>query len=399
MKTKKEEVIVLRVDSKINRTIEMKSRLFNCSKSKFLRKVAVSYWNKNDTRFDSLFNEYNNADPIGKAEIVETLFNYYRETGFPRKKISSSNLCNMLNTVINTPSVLLENNLLQCNTIGIQLANYFHSHMYAVKHSNTKAFSPKEMFDSDEHLKDCINRCMELGKSVTHGHLLKILKARDGVRSVVNFKPAVAKFLYQTYVPENGKVLDPCAGYSGRLIGCIAANKNIYYEGIDPDGKTAKGNMRCASLFASKYDIFDRIYKFGFSFHLGCAEDIMPKLQGSYDFIFTSPPYFNVEKYSNIPNQSYLRYPTYEEWMNGFLYKIVNESKRLLTENGKLAINIKDYKKYAIATDLIKYCTGNGWKLETTYQMKLPNREYHLNKSAFHTEPIFVFGKSNGTKI
>ena len=41
----------------------------------------------------------------------------------------------------------------------------------------------------------------------------------------------------------------------------------------------------------------------------------------SFDFCFTSPPYFNAEEYSNEEVQSYKKYSTYGEWFDNFLIK------------------------------------------------------------------------------
>ena len=205
----------------------------------------------------------------------------------------------------------------------------------------------------------------------------------------------IAKYICDKYVPEKGKILDPCAGYSGRLLGAIASGRGILYHGIEPNGETAKGNMDCAAFFSTQYDIVGREYNYRFRFDLGCAEDVMSGLEGSYDVIFTSPPYFDLEKYNKDKNQSYNKFNSYEKWLKGFLFKIVNESKRLLKDGGRLILNTKNTDNYAIADDLCRYCSEK-WVLEKEYKMKLVNSEYNRSKDKeinFHYEPIFVFVK------
>lgn len=41
----------------------------------------------------------------------------------------------------------------------------------------------------------------------------------------------------------------------------------------------------------------------------------------SIDFCFTSPPYFNLELYSEEITQSHIKYSNTREWVNGFLKK------------------------------------------------------------------------------
>ena len=45
------------------------------------------------------------------------------------------------------------------------------------------------------------------------------------------------------------------------------------------------------------------------------------QLQEQIDLVFTSPPYFNREEYSTHPEQSYIKYPNYQDWLDGFLDK------------------------------------------------------------------------------
>jgi len=397
--TTKSSNIILRTDETTHNIIKLKSILFNNGKkSEYLRNASLSYWGDITDRsiFKELLRLYQEGDESDKELIVSVLFEYYRRAGFPYVILNNEQKINRMNRIVKTEKILLEDDHLQQNVVGLDLVNSFHPHMMEARYSDGSR-SPKETFDNDEWLKDCINRWLELKNVPNPSGMRRILKTRDKSRGVVNFKSSIAKFIYQTYVPVDGRVLDPCSGYSGRLAGCIAANKNILYHGIDPDGRTARGNMECASFFNSLYyeNVFNnKMYNFRFRFDLGCAEDIMRDIKDEYDLIFSSSPYYNVECYSEECSQSYKRYETYESWLNNFLFVIVDESYRLLKEGGRLALNIKNTYKYKIADDLCKYCEGK-WNLEKTYHMRLSNSEYHRvdDKPMFHTEPIYIFAK------
>lgn len=397
-KVKKLDNIILRTDDHTHNLIRLKSTLFNRKKSDYLRHCALSYWEDNGStkHFKELLQQYQASDDAGKHQVVDLLFEYYRRTGFPHNRLTDEQKINRMGRIIKTKDILLEDNHLPQNIQGLDLANSFHPHMMKVKYGGPrKDKSPYETFENDDSLKDCINRWMELGNTPGPAGMRRILKTRDGTRGIVNYKPIIAKFIYEKYVPENGRVLDPCAGYSGRLLGCIAANKNILYHGIDPDERTGRGNMECASFFSNRYDMFDeREYKFRFRYDLGCAEDVMRGLEGEYDVVATSPPYHKVEVYSEDPNQSCNRYPEYKKWLSDFLFVIIDESKRLLKESGKLILNVKNGVKDRIADDLCEYCKKD-WDLETVYHMRLANSEFHRveGKAMFHTEPIFVFSR------
>jgi len=395
--SQKNKLCPIRISEEENTLLSIKAILLNKSKSELFRDGAFAHWGELtlDDYANRLLKLYESGNNENKKNIVDIVFKFLKQNGYPHRKLSKNNLINGMRKIANTKNPLLDDDNLQVNTTGLEIANYFHPHMMNVK-CLQKYKSPYELFEDEASLKDAINRWMQIGSKPNFSGLRRILRTRDGTRSVVNFKPAIAKFLYDNYAPRNGKILDPCSGYSGRLAACISVNKNLHYKGIDPDGLTATGNMKMASFYSSLYDaIGTREWDFDFSFELGCAEDIMPKINDQFDLIFTSPPYFNVEKYSDLPNQSWLRYQTYESWRDNFLYKILSESFRLLKDDGSLIWNIKNYKKMKLADDSCEICLKLGFRLEKTYNMRLSNSEYHRKdgKSNWHTEPIFVFKK------
>lgn len=382
---------ILRLTKEEDRLIKMKS-LFCGQKSSALARDAIwSYWPNDDFNPDKLLKEYQTTD--NKSDLVQLLVSYFRRVGYPYAKMDTNDLRKEMCSLVNTKSPLLDNNHLQSNTIGLRIANYFHPHMMKV-HCLSKYRSPDDVFKDDALLHDAINRWLELGYKPTLSGIRRILRTRDGVRSVVNFKPAIAKYIYDKYCPMNGLALDPCAGYGGRLAGAIAANKGIFYHGIDPYAETAIGNMKLAGFYNSQYEgLSDKpIWNFKFRFDLGCAEDVMPGLVDKYDLIFTSPPYYNVERYSEEPNQSYKRYPEYSLWRDQFLFVLVKESKRVCREGGHVILNVKNYKDKKIADDVLIFAEQVGLKLIKTYDMRLANSEYHRDGIVmYHTEPIYVF--------
>tara|TARA_Y100000310_G_scaffold55023_1_gene50419 strand:+ start:8806 stop:10005 length:1200 start_codon:yes stop_codon:yes gene_type:complete len=394
IKVKKNSNIILRINEVEHNTIRLKSQLFNKKKSDYLRHSALSYWeDPSDTKhFKVLSKTYQEGNEYIKKQVVELLFQYYRKKGFPYGVLTDEQKENRLNRVIKGKSVLLENDELQQNLQGMDLANSFHFHMMSAYYKRGDN-SPLDTFNDDERLKDCINRWLELGNIPNPAGMRRILKTRDGTRGVVNFRPTVAKFIYNTYCSEGYKVLDPCSGYGGRLIGCIASNKNIFYHGIDPNGDTAVGNMNIASFFSKQYDMFEeRVYRYKYCFDLGCAEEVMTELkENSYDLVFTSPPYFNTEVYNAGKNQSSNMYEKYQEWKEKFLFALVDKSRRLLKSGGKLILNVKNLQYAKIADDLVEYCSRD-WELEKTYKMRLANSEFaRKNGETYHFEPIFVF--------
>ncbi len=390
--TKRDKSVIVRFTERERHSLDRKSILSGSSVSDILREGAWSHF-ATSLDADKILNRYQKADKNERAEIVDIIFRYYRHHGYPHSELNKSQLIREMEKLCVTKDPELPHNHLQSNTVGLLLANYFHPHMVKVR-CLEGYMSPYNLYRNDEKFRDAIRRQLELGKKANASGIRRILRTRDGVRSVVNFKPAIAKFIYDRYCPKNGRVLDPCAGYGGRLAGCIASNRNIHYHGIDPDGNTAVGNMKMASFFREIRDI-ERSFDFEFKFDLGCAEYVMHYLgQDSFDLIFTSPPYFDVEKYSSSPDQSYKKFDTYNTWCQGFLKQIIKNSARICKADGHVILNVKNYKDMKIADDAIMFASHVGLKLKETYHMRLANLEYNRREDElkFHTEPIYVFG-------
>lgn len=394
-KNNKKDNIILRVSNVDHNIIKIKSSLFNRKKSDYIRHCTMSHWEDidNTKHFKKMVKIYQDGGEDIKRQVVEMFFQYYRRNGFPYVSLINEQKENRMDRIIKSKDILLEDDNLQMNFNGLDLVNSFHPHMIEAYYKSGDN-SPLISFNNDDDLKDCINRWLELGKTPNHAGIRRILKTRDGTRGVVNFKPTIAKFIYDKYCPENGKVLDPCSGYSGRLAGCIASNKNIFYHGIDPNGKTAIGNMEMANLFSTQYNVLgERIYKYRFRFDMGMAEEVMPELREEYDLIFTSPPYYSQEIYSEELSQSCNKYKEYNEWLKSFLYIVVDQSYRILKKDGYLVLNIKNLQNIKIADDLCTYCEKD-WNLNKTYHMRLANSCYNRRVGdTFHTEPIFIFSK------
>ncbi len=380
----KPKTVLTRLTDHESNLLDLKSDLHGQTKANILRSGIVSFWNDHLDADQMLHRWQNNPDQ--QDLILDLLTQHYRKIGFPHSNLSTMDLRNEMIKLSRTKCPLLEDDHLQTNTVGTGLANHFHPHMQKVHTLQYR--SPWEQWEDTDLLKDAIRRWMELGKKPNFSGIRKILRTRDGVKAAVNFKPAISMFLYHTYCEEGGYVLDPCSGFGGRLAGCIATKKRLHYCGIDPHPQTAVGNMQMASLFS-------RDWKFHYTSILGCAEDEMKLLPSEkFDLIFSSPPFFKIEIYSDDPTQSCIRYPTYDEWRTSFLRVLIEESKRLLKDGGHLILNLKNYKKEPLADDAKAIAKEIGLDLVRTFQMRMSNLEWGLGKSAdkkWHTEPIFVW--------
>ena len=120
------------------------------------------------------------------------------------------------------------------------------------------------------------------------------------------------------------------------------------------------------------------------------------KYENYFDTIFTSPPYFDVEKYSDEDTQSYKRYKTIDSWNKNFLHETLRLIIPTLKENGILAINIADVyhesvKGYVDITNAMNdYIKSQGLKYEGCIGMEMTKRFNSAGKgvSDYYSEDL-----------
>lgn len=164
------------------------------------------------------------------------------------------------------------------------------------------------------------------------------MRTAIGLRKYIasQFKPSVAKYLYENFNAK--RILDFSSGWGDRLAGFYASKETEFYFGIDPNERLFKG-----------YEEQVKMYKV----HAGTKKSIMVNKQAEminfddygdpkFDFIFTSPPYYNVERYTQEENQSWKKYKKLDDWLNKFLYNTLAKAWDQLEDNGILAVNISD---------------------------------------------------------
>jgi hypothetical protein len=203
---------------------------------------------------------------------------------------------------------------------------------------------------------------------------------------VANFRPVVARAIINRFSRRADLVVDFSAGYGGRLLAGL--NLERTYVGIDPAKKQVLGLNQMYRDFRNLTSSIVKIVR-------GCAEDILPDFdRNSVDLVFSSPPFFNLEIYSDEQNQSSRRYLKYDEWRERFLRVILAQSRRILRRKGFLVINVSSSRRCPLANDTLEIAS----KLFThncTIQLAMPARPLQRAQKGgvYRTEPIYVFQK------
>ena len=133
------------------------------------------------------------------------------------------------------------------------------------------------------------------GGKTAAGNIFECFRINTG--SVVMFKSSTAKYLYQKYKATS--VLDPTAGWGGRMLGAWALG--IDYTGIDT-------NINMTPAYNKMIDFLDN-YDYGVELFETKKSNLNMIWQSAldvdfsvieYDFVLTSPPYVNLEIYEHM---------------------------------------------------------------------------------------------------
>ena len=174
-----------------------------------------------------------------------------------------------------------------------------------------------------------------------------------------NFPPSVAKYLYRRFTDDiedqdQINIYDSSAGFGGRLLGALSAgtDRQLHYVGTDPnpDNWLEEAGMSRYEALARFYhrnvcQAHQTTYEF---FQLGSEvirdDRRFKKYRGKLDPVFTSPPYFRAESYSDDENQSDKKFPIYDDWRDGFLRPTLETAVEWLKPGRPLIWNIADTK-------------------------------------------------------
>lgn len=264
-------------------------------------------------------------------------------------------------------------NITPWSSVGTRLCSPYFPNRYRARSKGS--VSPYEAWFEDKKLLGAIKFQMKVGDPVTPKRVLRAITMQHRTPSV--FRPTVARCIYENYCPSGNRVRvwDPCSGYGGRLLGAFTAG--VEYIGTDVEPETVEGNRRIA----------ERLKFENCAIELSPAERFDP---GPVDLVFTSPPYFDREAYSDREDQSWVKYGSgLEAWLEGFLRPVVRTSHK---RSKILILNIADIRSGGVLVPLvdstIRVAEEEGFEFSEKLWMPLAR----LNRSPEQAvEPILVF--------
>lgn len=105
------------------------------------------------------------------------------------------------------------------------------------------------------------------------------------------FDPALCEVLYHWFCPDGGEILDPFAG--GSVRGIVANYLGYKYTGIDIREEQVQSNREQA------LDILPLTNQP--QWYVGDSNSYLDGFNKKFDFVFSCPPYADLEKYSDLP--------------------------------------------------------------------------------------------------
>lgn len=322
-------------------------------------------------------------DLINKKDELNMAFKYARDRGMPYYSYNHDEKLIEFDKIqrANFQNGIEGNEVLQL-LHGLGLAWSYFPHHWEVQVLKMKR--PIDVYNDDKLLKKALTSRIKYGGKVgvdgfmTDANLRKAIRTASGVQAVSNFRPVAAASIYHKYA-NDGVVWDMSCGYGGRLIGALASGSVKKYIGTDPCELTYKGLKNIEDDF-SHIDMDIDLNMVG-------SENFVPDEE--VDLCFTSPPYFNTEEYSNEQTQSWKKYPTKKEWLEGFLRKTMQNCYRCLKSDGLMMINIANVKAYSnLETDVLRMAYLENFKIEDILLLRLSSI-----MGGFKYEPIFIFRK------
>lgn len=140
--------------------------------------------------------------------------------------------------------------------------------------------------------------------------------------SVVMFKSTTAKYLYKKYNAKS--VLDPTAGWGGRMLG--AWSLGIDYTGIDTNIEMKSAYDKMINFLPNNLSNLNMIWN-------SCLDVDFSTID--YDFVLTSPPYINLEVYQHMD-----LWDSDEAFYKTFFIPLYNKCMKYIKKDGYICFNI-----------------------------------------------------------
>jgi len=134
------------------------------------------------------------------------------------------------------------------------------------------------------------------------------------------FDPALCEIIYHWFCNKNGSILDPFAG--GSVRGIVANYMGYKYTGIELRPEQVESNRE------QGLDILEVNNQP--QWYVGDSNKVLDELNIEYDFVFSCPPYANLEVYSDLEGD--ISNMNYDNFLSAY-ESIIEKSCKLLKKD------------------------------------------------------------------
>jgi hypothetical protein len=198
-------------------------------------------------------------------------------------------------------------------------------------------------------------------------------KIFKNIKLCSNFKITVALEILKIFKVK--KWLDISSGWGDRLIASIIHGVDLYC-GVDPNTCLHKYYPKIIETFDPKNADKYILIKDGFE-----TADLPDT---KFDTVFSSPPFFDVEIYSQDEHDSITTYSSGDLWYNNFLMPSIKKAYEHLESNGNFILYIAEGKTYKYINKMI---------LDINKFMEFKGAIYYYYESAFIARRFLIWKK------
>lgn len=161
----------------------------------------------------------------------------------------------------------------------------------------------------------------EVGRDSACINMDTMAKEKNSTNYVSIFDPALCEVLYKWFVPNNGTILDPFAG--GSVRGIVANYLGYKYTGIDIRPEQIESN----------YEQSKKILELDNQpcWLCGDSNKVLDTLDMEFDFVFSCPPYADLEVYSDLEGD--ISNMKYQDFLVAYK-SIISKSCKWLKKDG-----------------------------------------------------------------
>ena len=220
--------------------------------------------------------------------------------------------------------------------VGMKLCEHFFPNFFDIENKDGNSF--KSLWSADKLEK--VLRWNRKSHSTPYlSELRRGIYFNYKLAKSTMYRPQMAKMVVTNLGAK--RVLDPCAGWGGRMLGCVAAGAE--YVAFEPNTETYENLLKLVKFLGIEDKV--RIIK-------DSALEMDRYDIGEFDLILTSPPYFDLEVYSHEDTQSIKGCDTYSMWVHNFLKPLIELSISHMKQNGWSCWNVHNVGKMKMIDDV-----------------------------------------------